>query len=407
MYDWANSAFALTVMAGLYPVFFHSYYNNQDPSTTFKLGFGNSAAGLIIALLSPILGALADNGIGRKKSLFLFMMLGAFLTGSLYLIPHGAWKTALLCYAVGAIGFSLSNFFYDALLPAVSSPSDYDRVSSAGYAVGYLGCAILFGLNILMINKYQLFGFEDKAAAVKMSFVSAALWWLLFSIPLFIFVKEPSGNKLVKAKLFKISFKQLKIVISEISKHKKILFFLIAYWLYIDGVHTFIRMAVNFGRSMDIPGSTLLITLLMIQVIAFPSSFLFGYIAGKIGTHKTLLSGIIIYISVTITGAFLLKTPGQFMFFAALSAIPIGCLQALSRSYYAKLIPKQDTSKYFGIYSLTGKFAVILGPVTVGTVTLLLQHTGLPAALSERAGFSSIAVFFIAGAVFLNKASKA
>ncbi|MFW6245779.1 MAG: MFS transporter, partial [Fibrobacterota bacterium] len=402
-YDWTNSAFALTVLAGFFPVFFKSYYSaGTDPVTsTARLGVGSTVAGLFIAVLSLLLGALADAGGGKKRFLGVFMVLGAFSTASLFLVAQGAWVVALAVFILGNIGFSCANLFYDALLVDVADEKRMDYVSSMGFSLGYLGCGLLFTLNVFMTVKPDLFGLENAAQAVKVSFLMAAVWWLLFSIPLFLNVKE---RRLVRhvatSSLVSDTLGRLKKTFTAIVKKKVLLFFLCAYWLYFDGVNTFIRMAVDFGLSIGFTSQALMISLLVVQFVAFPSALGFGYLAQKFGTQRLIVVGVLIYISVSGIGAFFMRTETHFIILAAMTGLAQGGIQALSRSYFGKLIPAAESAEYFGFYNIVGRFAVV-GPSLVGVVALVAQSSGAEGALASRLGISSVNVLFISGLIFL------
>jgi len=409
LYDWANSAFALTVMAAFFPVFFRNYWcSGIDPAlSTARLGFGTAAAGLAMALVAPVLGALADAGGNRKRFLLWFMAAGCAATAGLAAVGQGAWLGALGVFVVANIGFSGANLFYDSLLPAVAPAERMDLVSSVGYAVGYLGCALLFILNIVMVRQPAVFGLSGPSAGIRAAFISVALWWSLFSLPLFLFVKEPRDAATRTAGMFGRSMRQLGQTVRHIAGDRRVLLFLFAYWLYIDGVHTFIRMAADFGMSIGLKPEALMVSLLVVQLVAFPSAISFGFVSRRIGAGPSLLAGIAIYIFVTVIGSLTLTTQAQYTVFAVLSAIPLGCLQALSRSHFARMIPADRSAEYFGFYDLTGKFAVIFGPAVVGLVTLAARRTGISASMSTRLGFSSTALLFVCGGMLLLLSERA
>jgi len=248
MYDWADSAFATTVMAGFFPLFFKSYWANPDNpnESTFYLGLANSAASLIIAAGAPFLGAVADRGAVKKRLLLLFTFLGCIMTGALWQVAQGNWALAVLFYVTASVGFSGGNIFYDSLLPGVASPQKIDYASSLGYALGYIGGGLLFLVNVLMYLKPAMFGIADGPTAIKLSFLSVAIWWALFSIPIFIFVKEPAAENAAPFRdAFALGWRQLAGTLREIRRLRIVGLFLLAYWLYIDGVDTVIRMAVD------------------------------------------------------------------------------------------------------------------------------------------------------------------
>ncbi len=409
LYDWANSAFALSVMAGFFPVFFKTYWSAGVDSaiSTTRLGYGTAVAGILIAVLSPVLGAFADAGRGRKRFLGAFMLLGVTGTAALYVIGAGAWMTALVVFILANIGFSCANLFYDSLLPRVAPVQKLDFVSSLGYSVGYLGCALLFVLNVFMVTRPTFFGFDDAAHGVRFSFLTVSVWWALFSIPLFLWVREQRRAVISSAGFVGATFSQLVKTAREIASQKHLLLFLAAYWLYIDGVHTFIRMAADFGLSIGLSSNSLMVALLIVQLVAFPSALLFGVIAERIGPFKSILAGIGIYIAVTVLGSLVLKTVWHYTLFAGLSGIPLGALQALSRSYFARSVPIEKSAEYFGFYNLMGKFAVFFGPALMGTVSWAVRAGGASSLIAARSAMLSIAILFIAGGIILVLAERA
>lgn len=410
MYDWANSAFATTILAGFFPVFFKNFWNaGVDTSvSTAHLGFATTIGGLCVALLSPILGSFADAGRAKKSFLFFFVMLGAGTTAALSIIPYGYWISALVVFVLADLCFSYGNLFYDSLLPDVASPKRMDFVSSLGYALGYVGGGTLFLVNILMVVHPIWFGLTGKSAAIRMSFITVGVWWFVFAIPLFIFVREP--HRATRVSLLRIvpeGFKRLKATGKSILGNTPLLLFLAAYWLYIDGVYTFIRMAVDFGLSIGLSSTSLMTSLLIVQFVAFPAALGFGKLANTIGTAKAILVGIGIYTLVCITGPVFLHTQTAFMLFAALVGMVQGGIQALSRSYFGKIIPQDESAEYFGFYNLVGKCSVIAGPFVVGVCALVSRHAGASSDTAARLGMSSIVIFFLLGGFLFIVAEKA
>ncbi|MDG5814512.1 MFS transporter [Chitinispirillales bacterium ANBcel5] len=408
MYDWAYSAFAVTVLAGFFPLFFNKYWSAGAHTnlSTFRLGVGSTVAGLLIAFLSLFMGSIVGVGRGKKRFLALFMLLGTTSTFGLYFISHGNWLGALIVFILGNIGFSCSDLFYNSLLVDVAEKKKMDRVSSIGFSFGYLGCGILFLVNVLMVTYPNFFGFESEIHAIRVSFLTVAIWWGVFSVPLFLFVKEKEirYSQVTKPALLN-TLSNLKNTFRLIAKNRSVFLFICAYWLYIDGLNTFIRMAIDFGLSIGFSSRALMIALLAVQFIAFPSALGFGLLARYFGAQKMILFGILIYIVVIGGGAFVLENEIQFIILASLTAIAQGGIQALSRSYYGKLIPQGKASEYFGFYNVVGRFAVA-GPLLVGMVTFFSHLLGLKATLASRVGMSSIVLLFVSGAVFLIMAEK-
>jgi UMF1 family MFS transporter len=399
IYDWANSAFATTVMAGFFPVFFKQFCSpGIDPVTsTARLGFANSIAGIIVALCAPILGAIADRGSAKKKLLTLFLFMGVMMTSALYLVSQGQWQLGIFLYIMAIIGFSGGNIFYDSLLPAVATEEKMDFVSALGFALGYLGGGILFTVNVWMTLKPDVFGFSHASEAVKFSFLTVGIWWFIFSIPVLLFVKEPvpATNKTV-LRTIKEGFDQLRTTIHEIRHLKTIFLFLAAYWLYIDGVDTIIRMAVDYGMSIGFNPRDLLLALLITQFVGFPASIGFGYLGGRIGTKRAILLAIVVYLIVSVWGAFM-EDKREFYILAITIGLVQGGIQALSRSFYARIIPSDKAAEYFGFYNMVGKFSIVLGPVLIASAVLLAQSIGFEGHTASRISISSVSLLFVSG----------
>ena len=397
LYDWANSAFATTVMAGFFPVFFKEYWSTTDNVTlsTWYLGLGNSIASILVAALAPFLGAIADRGTAKKKLLIFFAFLGIIATGGLWIVNQGHWQMAILFYIIASIGFMSGNIFYDALLPAVATKEKYDYASSLGYSLGYIGGGLLFLINVLMYLQPHYFGISDGATAIRLSFISVAVWWAIFSIPLILFVKEPTIHKPIGIfSSIKEGWSQLVSTLSKIRQFKVVVTFLMAYWLYIDGVDTIIRMAVDYGTSIGFPASSLITALLLVQFVAFPATLIYSRFASKIGIKNALYTAILGYTLITIFGAFVSKE-WHFYVIAVFIACFQGGIQALSRSLYSRIIPKNQAAEFFGFYNMLGKFAAIIGPPMMGYIGLI---TGNP-----RIGILSIVILFILGGFILTK----
>jgi MFS transporter, UMF1 family len=400
LYDWANSAFATTVMAGFFPVFFKAYWSTEASvqTSTFYLGTANSIAAILVAAMAPILGAIADKGSAKKRFLGFFAFLGAIMTGALWLVQAGQWQMAVLFYIVGTIGFSGGNIFYDSLLPAVASEKKVDYVSSLGFSLGYIGGGLLFVINVLMYLKPEIFGIPDGATGIRLSFISVAVWWAVFSLPIMIFVKEPKNeNSMPIFKAVSAGWKQLKNTFKEIRHLKVIGTFLLAYWFYIDGVDTIIKMAVDYGTSLGFPAESLIIALLLVQFVAFPAALIYHKFAQKIGVKRAIQVAIVAYAVITVFGV-LMQTSLHFYILAMLIGLFQGGIQALSRSYYTRLIPESKSAEFFGFYNMLGKFAAVIGPFMIGLITVL---TG-----SNRIGMLSILILFLLGAVLLRKVDE-
>ncbi len=394
-YDWANSAFATTIIAGFFPVFFKQYWSVGTDVTvsTFRLGTANSIASLVVVALAPILGAIADKGGAKKKFLLFFAMMGVLMTCALYLVAEGNWGLAVLLYVFGIIGFSGGNVFYDSLLMDITSPRKVDFVSALGFAFGYLGGGILFAVNVAMTLRPELFGLAGRSEAIRLSFISVAIWWAVFSIPIFLFVKEPRiNNKSMGWHAIIGGFRQLQRTFIEIRQMRVVLLFLLGYWLYIDGVDTIVRMAVDYGLSLGFDANKLIVALLITQFVGFPSAIAFGKIGEKLGPKTGIFIGIGIYIAVTIW-AFFMTHEVEFYALAVSIGLVQGGVQALSRSFYTRIIPANKSAEFFGFYNMLGKFAAVIGPILMGWVGVVFGN--------PRIGILSIILLFVSGAIFL------
>ncbi len=399
-YDWANSAFGTTVIAGFFPLFLKSYWAKDVPATesTWYLGNTVAAASFMVMLLAPILGAIADKSGGKRLYLAGFMLIGAGATAGLYFVPLGGWSWALVAYFLGVIGFFGGNVFYDSLLLDVSPPEKTDRISALGFGLGYLGGGLLFTVNVTMTLKPDWFGLVDQAQAVRLSFVSVSLWWLVFSIPILVGVREKKAVvRIPFGSAVKQGFRQLFDTFREIRQYRPIFVFLLAYWLYIDGVDTIIHMAVDYGAALGFPSESLITALLMTQFIGFPAAIAFGYIGERWGTLRGIFLALAVYMAVTCWG-YWLQSVWQFYVMAAVIGLVQGGIQSLSRAYYARIIPEDKAAEFFGFYNMMGKFAAILGPLLVAWTATL---TG-----NSRLAILSILLLFIAGTLVLIKVAR-
>lgn len=394
-YDWANSAFATTVMAGFFPLFFKQYWSagTEATTSTFWLGLGNSGASFLILLMAPVLGAMADSGGIHKRLLAAFALLGILCTAGFFLVAEGAWQYAIALYVVAIIGFSGANVFYDAMLPSLAPASDYHRLSALGYSLGYLGGGLLFLVNVLMTLKPQLFALGDAAQAVRYSFLSVAVWWFVFTLPLLLGVKELPGTATGKTTV-SMECKKLLQTLKAIRRQRNLWMFLIAYWLYIDGVATIIRMAVDYGIAIGLPANSLIIALLLVQFIGFPATLVFGRLGERYGAKTGLWIGLWAYVIATVCASFM-STSIEFYMLAVALGLVQGGVQSLSRSLFSQLIPPGKNGEYFGFLNMLGKAAAVIGPLLVGVVA---ASTG-----NSRIGLLSILLLFLSGMWFLHK----
>jgi len=402
-YDWANSAFATTVLAGFFPVFFNEYWSAgvETTTTTARLGLANSIAGVTVAVLAPVLGAIADRGTLRKRLLVFFAFMGALLTCSLSLVAAGAWGAAIALFVFASVGFSGSIVFSDSLLGSVAPANRLDRVSALGYALGYLGGGLLFAVNVWMTLRPQAFGLRDAAQAVRLSFVTVGCWWALFTVPLILFVREPAPPPgRLPGGLVSGAFRELGRTFSHVRRLRTLFLFLLAYWCYIDGVDTIVRMAVDYGLSIGLVRDDLIVALLVTQFVGFPAALLFGRIGDRFGARRGIFAALGVYLLVTAWAA-LMQTRTEFFALAVAIGLVQGGIQALSRSYYARMLPAGRQAEFFGFYNMIGKFAAVIGPLLIGGSGLLARRLGAEPLAATRIGITSIALLFVVGGSLL------
>lgn len=399
-YDWANSAFTLVVITAFFPIIYREYWAVGETSAniTFQLASVNSLSSLVIIFLAPLIGAYADQRSVKKKLLGLFAWLAILLTLSMYWIGSGEWLLALALFFVGSVSYMAANVMNDSLLIDVSTPKTVDMISSLGFALGYIGSGMMFVFCYWMKENPATFGFDDSNEAIQFSFILVAIWWAAFSLPVLLWVKEPKPERQAEKLSFlttvKSSFAAVISTCRTIGQHKSVMMFLLAYFLYIDGVDTIIRMAVDYGQALEFDTTSLLTALLLTQFIAFPATLAFGWLAGRFGTRPMLLVGIGVYIIVIIWGS-LIQSERGFLYIALLIGLVQGGVQSLSRAMYTRLIPKDKAAEFFGFYNIMGKSAVFLGPLLMGLVTKWTD--------SHRLGLLVLLVFFVAGAAVLMK----
>lgn len=360
--------------------------------------------------MAPILGAIADKGSAKKKFLIFFAYLGALMTAGLFLVQEGNWQMAIFVYIMGIIGFSGANIFYDALLPSVTNEKNIDRISGLGFGMGYLGGGVLFALNVAMTLFPETFGLDGPAQAVRISFLSVAIWWGLFTLFTIFWVEEKRPETSMGViEVIKAGFKQYLDTWKKIRHLQTVSIFLLAYWFYIDGVDTIIRMAVDYGMSIGFESNDLIIALLITQFVGFPAAIVFGRLGERWGVRKSIYLAIFAYIIITFYGVLMTK-PIEFYALAIAIGLVQGGIQALSRSYYSRLIPKGQEGEFYGFYNMLGKFAAILGPLLIGVVGLTIKGTLGPLAntpeqqmaigqIASRWGIGSVVVLFVIGAI--------
>lgn len=390
LYDVGNSAFATTIMAVIYPVYFHSVAASTiSPSNaTAFWGYGSSFGILIGALIAPFLGIIADMMAIRKKLLAYFTLLGALSSISMAVVGEGNWLIAIILLITGSVGFSASAICYDSLLPHLAPPYRLDWISTKGYAMGYMGGGTLLAINLATITIIQ------GNLGVQLSFISVGLWWLLFTVPVLTSVPEPASSERRHGIGIGSTFRSLGQTLKDIKNYRDAFTFLIAFWLYNDGIGTVIRMAAIFGAQIGIGQKTLVSALLVTQFVGIPFSLLFGKLADRVGSKKALYGALVWYIAVAI-GAFWMETKVHFWLLAISVGMVQGGAQAISRSIFASMLPSKRSGEFFGFYDVSSKFAGIAGPAIFGLVT---QVTGNP-----RFAVMAISSTFIVGLIILGK----
>jgi UMF1 family MFS transporter len=373
--DWANSAFAIVVMTAFFPIFFKDHWCNVPGLTpeksTFYLGLANTLSSVVVALLAPLLGSIADQGNAKKRFLLTFTLIGALATALLPLAAQGHYALAATLYAIAALGFSGNNMFSDALLTDVAAPRHYDRTSALGYALGYVGSGGLFVLCSLLVKDPAKFGLAGPVAAMHVAFWITAGWWLLFTLPALLWVREsPAAYAAGPGTVLTRGFRQFLATFRELRGDRRILYFLGGYILYIDGVNTVIKMAVDFGKAIGLDSGGLLLALIVTQFVAFPAAIVFGRIGERFGARRGIMIGVSVYAGLCLFAA-RMDSQREFFALAVVVGLVQGGVQSLSRSYFARLIPPEKGGEYFGFYNMVGKFAAILGPTLMGITALL------------------------------------
>jgi UMF1 family MFS transporter len=400
MYDWALSAVQTTVMVAVFPIFFIQVAGARvgDTAANQQWATSNSIATLVVAVLSPILGAVADYAAAKKKLLLGSMVVGAMACAGMYFIGRGDLALASALFILSAIGAAAASVFYEALLPHIASESEVDRVSSAGYAIGYLGGGVLLAINLAMILKPVLFGIPtaDPTLPTRLAMVSVAVWWLVFSIPLFRRVPEPpkvrEPDETARGSVVKAAFTRLGETFHELRGYKQAFLMLTAFLIYNDGISTIQKMAAAYGTELGIDRGALIAAILIVQFVGIPFTFLFGTLAGRIGAKRSIFLGLLVYCGISVLGYFM-RNATHFFVLAGMVGMVQGGTQALSRSLFSTLIPRHKSGEFFGFYSVFNKFAGIFGPLLfAGTI----GATG-----SSRNAILSVILFFIVGASIL------
>jgi UMF1 family MFS transporter len=385
-------------MAGVLPVYYASVAGAGLSGNTASVYWGyTTAVGLIlIALVAPILGAIADYVGAKKRFLAGFLGLGTVFTALLFFTGRGQWLLTSVLFIAANVGFAGANIFHDSLLPHVAGDDSQDRLSSAGYALGYLGGGLLLVVNLAWIVSPSTFGISDTATASRLAMLSVAVWWTAFSIPLFLYVDEPEPRSRESHEEdlspVRAGFGSLRSTFAEIRRYRQLFVFLLAFWLYADGIGTIIKMATVYGAEIGIGQQALIGALVLVQFLGIPFAFAFGSLADRIGTKRGIFLGLLVYVGVSVGGYFISEA-WHFWVLAAVVATVQGGTQALSRSLYSSLVPPSQSSEFFSFFSISSKFAGIFGPLLFSVIG---QATG-----SSRVSILSLLVFFVGGMVLL------
>jgi UMF1 family MFS transporter len=400
LYDWANSAFATTIMGAVLPVYFANVAAGhiQENMATAYWGYTSAIGLAIIALASPVLGAIGDYMGAKKRFLAGFMFLGVVASACLYFVTEGEWLLASALFILGNIGFSGANVFYDGLLPHIASEDEVDRVSTAGFALGYVGGGLLLAVNLAMYMKPDLFGLADSGIAIRLVFVSVGVWWLGFSVPLLRDVREPprrlEAGEGAHVNPVRAGFRRLSETLRELRGHRELLTLLLAFWLYSDGIGTIIKMGAVYGAEIGIGDTHIIGAFLVVQFLGIPFTFAFGLLAGRIGARNGIYIALSVYTVISIF-AFFMTTAWHFWALAVAISMVQGGAQGLSRSLYSTLVPRGKSSEFFAFFSVFDKFAGIVGPFLVGWIAAVSG--------SGRYGIVSLVLFFIGGMWLLSR----
>ena len=412
LYDWANSAVVTTIIAAVFPIYFYRVAGAELPAgiATQRFAVATVIAMAGLAILAPVLGAAADASSIKKRLLAVFIGIGALATAAMFLVHRGDWLLALVLFVIVQLSVAATFVFYDSLLPHIAAPDEIDRVSTSGYALGYLGGGLLLALNLAWIEFPHWFalphgdGLSNAEATLpaRLAFLSVAVWWVLFSIPLFVKVPEPTvraaNGDMEIGRPLRRTFTQLRETVGALRTYKQAGLMLVAFLVYNEGIGTIIRMAAIYGAEIGLDQGAMIGSILLVQFVGIPCTILFGAMAGKVGAKPLIYLGLTVYLGIAVLG-YILTSATQFLILAILIGMVQGGTQALSRSLFASLIPKQRSSEFFALFALSEKLAGVLGP---GLFTLTIMLTG-----SSRHAIASVIFFFFVGGLLLTKVDVA
>lgn len=394
-YDAGNSAFATTVVAAFFPIFYLEFWASTMPKVeaSIYLNWTLVICNTLILLSGPVIGAYTDINRSTKSALNIFTIIGALFVGSLFFIDIGSWLYALIFFGIANYCFCVAQIPYDKILTKITSPNNFSIISNQGYAWGYFGGGALFLLNALMSIYPSSFGLASQAEAIRVSFLMVSIWWLLFLIPLFLNFKETKTEQ-HSISVFSSSFKNIFNTLKSVYQYKNAFLFLIAFFLFIDGAHTVIYLASTFALNLGLETSSIIQALILVQFVAFPATLLWGYVANKYGDKLVLYITIASYICIIVYST-TLSSAFEFYLLAAWVGFVQGGIQGSSRGMFGKLIPKEKAGEFFGLYNVMGRAGAILGPLMVGTLLTLYGNV--------RIALLPIAVLFIIGGLLLTR----
>jgi UMF1 family MFS transporter len=396
LYYWGNHAFTTSIITVFFPIFFKDYWSRGADVTlsTFRLGIANSVASLVVALSAPLLGAIADSSGKKKPFLAASAFLGAAMVFALHFVNQGAWQWAIFFYVSASIGYFWGNVFGDSMLVSVADPGKLDITSAVGYFAGYLGGGLFLLFGTCVSLRPQWFGIADAKGAVRVIFVFTAVWWSVFALPLLFWVPEPHKpeTRVSLRSALRNGIWQFRETFQHLRAYRPVFMFLIAYWVYIDGVNTVVQMAVDYGKAIGFSTSDLILAVLLVQFVGVPAALVFGRIGERIGPKKGIIIGLVVYVFVSVLAAFM-EHSMEFFILASMIGLVQGGVQLLSRSYYARLVPPGRAGEFFGFYNMLGEFAAIVGPLLIGFTS---YATGSP-----RLSILSVIILFAIGGVLL------